>query len=178
MNANLSVPTAALFFFHPDNLARFSFTRKGAKKIDGVETIELEFKETRRPTLIMRRAGSAVPMEGSLWVVPTDGTVVRTRLRLKNFADALAMPAEASPALTGTRPPSPGGGAYAQELDTYADIQVTYKKVADMGLWLPSEMTEQYQGPIAGLKSQSAGRATTDARYSNFKTFSAGAVKR
>ena len=32
-------------------------------------------------------------------------------------------------------------------------------------------MTEQYQGPISGLQSQSAGRATTNASYSEFKTF-------
>jgi hypothetical protein len=173
---NLNVPTTALFFFQPANLSRFTFTRKGSKKIEGVETTELEFKETQRPTLIMRRAGAFVPMEGSLWVVPTDGTVVRTRLRLKNFADALAMPAQDAAPLTGSRAPSPGGGAYAQELDTYADIQVTYKRVSDMGLWLPAEMTEQYQGPISGIKAQSAGRVTTTARYSDFKTFSTGAA--
>jgi len=40
-----------------------------------------------------------------------------------------------------------------------------------MGLWLPSEMTEQYQGPITGLQSRSAGRATTNANYAEFKTF-------
>ena len=175
INRNLNVPTAALFFFQPENLSRFTFTRKGAKKIDGVDTIELEFKETQRPTLIMRRAGAPVPMEGSLWVVPADGTVVRTRMRLKNFADALAMPAQDAPPLTGTRTPSTGGGSFAQELDTFADVQVTYKKASDLGLWLPAEMTEQYQGPISGVKSQSAGRATTDARYSDFKTFATGA---
>ena len=175
IHRDLNVPTTALFFFKPENLARFTFSRKGAKKIDGMDTIELEFKETQRPTLIMRRAGAPVPMEGSLWVVPADGTVVRTRLRLKNFADALAMPAQDAAPLTGTRTPSVGGGAFAQDLDTFADVQVTYKKVTEMGLWLPSEMTEQYQGPISGLKSQSAGRATTDARYSEFKTFTTGA---
>lgn len=175
INRNLNVPTTTLLFFQPENLARFTFSRKGAKKIDGMDTIELEFKETQRPTLIMRRAGTPVPMEGSLWVVPADGTVVRTRLRLKNFADALAMPAQDAAPLTGTRAPSVGGGAYAQDLETYADVQVTYKKVSEMGLWLPSEMTEQYQGPISGLKSQSVGRATTDARYSEFKTFATGA---
>jgi hypothetical protein len=176
-NRNLNVPTTTLFFFQPENLARFTFSRKGAKKIDGIDTIELEFKETQRPTLIMRRAGAPVPMEGSLWVVPADGTVVRTRMRLKNFADALAMPAQDDAPLTGTRTPSVGGGAYAQDLETFADVQVTYKKVTEMGLWLPSEMTEQYQGPISGLKAQSAGRATTDARYSEFKTFATGPVK-
>jgi hypothetical protein len=80
--------------------------------------------------------------------------------------------------LTGTRTPSVGGGNYAQELDSFADVTVTYRKVTEVGLWLPSEMTEQYQGPISGLKSLSAGRATTDARYSEFKTFATGSSRR
>ena len=67
-------------------------------------------------------------MEGTLWVVPTDGAVVRTRLRLKNFADALAMPAQDGAPLTGSRAPSVGGGAYAQELETFADMQVRTRR--------------------------------------------------
>ena len=97
ISRNLNVPTAALFFLQPANLPRFTFTRKGTKKIEGVETVELEFKETQRPTIVRRRNGADVPMEGAVWVVPSDGTVVRTRLRLKNFADAMAMPGQQAP---------------------------------------------------------------------------------
>lgn len=134
------VPSAALFFLQPENLSRFTFTRKGAKKIEGVDTIELEFKETQRPTLIMRRAGAPVPMEGSLWVAPADGR-----------ADAHA----------------------AEELR---------RRACDAGSGCPAahrhpdaEHRRRLVRPISGIRSQSAGRATTDARYSDFKTFATGA---
>ena len=183
---NLNVPTAALFFFQPANLPRFTFTKRGSKKIDGIDTVEIEFKETQRPTLVMRRSGADVPMEGVLWVAPADGTVVRTRLRLKNFADALAMPGQQAPTQRApVNPNVPTGGRATQsdlnqldsrELETNADIEVTYKKDAAMGLWLPSEMTEQYQGPIYGLKAPADGRTTTRAKYSDFKRFGTGAA--
>jgi hypothetical protein len=38
VSRNFNVPTSAMFFFTPDNLARFAFTRKGTKKINGIET--------------------------------------------------------------------------------------------------------------------------------------------
>lgn len=87
---NLNVPTTTLLFFHPSNLSRFTFKLKGRKTIDGTRTWELTFREHARPTLVMTRAGKDVPCEGSLWVVPEDGRVVRTRLRLRGFADAMS----------------------------------------------------------------------------------------
>jgi hypothetical protein len=186
ISRNLNVPTAALFFFQPGSLSRFTFTRKGTKKIEGVETVELEFKEVQRPTIVMRRNGVDVPMEGSLWVVPADGTVVRTRLRLKNFADTLAMPGQQAPAVrapvnpnvpTGGKPRETGlDNLSSRELETNADIEVTFKKVAEMGLWLPADMSEQYQGPIYGLKAPTEGRSSTRASYSAYKKFGTGAA--
>ena len=88
---NFNVPTTALFFFHPELVGRFTFRRAGTKKIDGVETVVLEFKESRRPTLVMKSDGTDVPCEGTVWVVPADGTIVRTRLRLRNFANTTFM---------------------------------------------------------------------------------------
>jgi VWFA-related protein len=88
---NFNVPTTALFFFHPELVGRFAFRRTGSKKIDGVDTWALDFKETQKPTLVMKRDGSDVPCEGTVWVVPADGTIVRTRLRLRNFANLTFM---------------------------------------------------------------------------------------
>lgn len=88
---NFNVPTTALFFFHPDLVDRFSFQRKGTKTIAGVLTWELDFQETQRPTLVMTRDGRDVPCEGTVWVEPENGTVVRTKLKLRNFADQAFM---------------------------------------------------------------------------------------
>ena len=186
ISRNLNVPTAALFFFQPANLARFTFVRKGTKKIEGVETVELEFKETQRPTIVMRRNGADIPMEGVLWVVPADGTVVRSRLRLKNFADTLAMPGQEAPKVRAAPNPNVATGGRAQatgledlssrDLETSADIEVTYKKSAELGIWLPGEMSEQYQGPIYGFGAPREGRSSTKATYTGFKQFGTGAA--
>lgn len=184
ISRNLNVPTAALFFFQPANLARFTFTRKGTKKIDGVEAVELEFKETQRPTMVMRRNGTDVPMEGMIWALPADRTVVRTRLRMKNFADTMAMPGQQAPTVQAPIKVATGGKATnsglenlsSRDLETNADIEVTYKKDPPIGLWLPSEMSEQYQGPIYGLKTPTEGRSSTRATYSGFKQFGTGAA--
>ncbi|MEO5897343.1 MAG: hypothetical protein ABIS06_16765 [Vicinamibacterales bacterium] len=185
---NLGVPTAGLFFFQPANLARFTFTKKGNKKINGIDTVELEFKETRRPTMVMRRSGADVPMEGTLWVVPADGTVVRTRLKMKNFADAMALPGQQAPALgTVVNDKVPTGAVRgsssaldamsARDLETDAEIEVTYTNNSELGLWLPSDMSEQYQGPVFGFtRAPTEGRASTKASYTGFKKFGTGAA--
>jgi VWFA-related protein len=107
VSRNFNVPTAALFFFHEGNLSRFTFTRRGARKIDGVDTSELAFRETARPTIVTTRAGRNVPCNGTLWIA-SDGTIVRTRLQLSGFADAIAM---SGPMIrTAPAPTAPGTG--------------------------------------------------------------------
>src|SRR4029079_4179436 len=97
ISRNFNVPTSALFFFQPANLSRFTFTRKGTKKIEGVTAWEIEFKETKSPTLIMTRGGKDVPVEGTLWVDPEEGTVVQTRIKMRNFADQMTTPVQNAP---------------------------------------------------------------------------------
>jgi hypothetical protein len=182
ISRNFNVPTAALFFFQPANLSRFTFTRKDTKKIDGVPTWEIAFKENRSPTFIMTRAGKDVPLEGTLWVVPADGTVVQTRLRMRNFADQMTSPIQEAP---GSRPPvnpnAPTGGRDARasipslsltRLDSEADIDVTYRRNEELGVWLPLKMEIVYTGPMALTgRPPTLGRATTRATYSDFKQF-------
>lgn len=74
---NFNVPTAALFFFTPDNHDRFKFTARGVGE-DG--TWEIAFRETDRPTLIRDPNGASVPSAGTIWVEPRTGTILRTRI--------------------------------------------------------------------------------------------------
>ncbi len=189
ISRNFNTPTTTLFFFTPANLQRFTFTKKGTKKIEGVETWQLDFTETKTPTIVSTRSGQPVPLEGSLWVVPADGTVVRSRLVMRNFADQMTNPTQSNPA---ARPPvnpnGPTGGREAlarnnmgetldfQRIDSMADIEVTYKKHDKFGVWLPDKMTEMYAGGIVtrtGTPPKS-GTATTRASYSDFKQFDTG----
>jgi hypothetical protein len=184
ISRNFNTPTAALFFFLPANLDRFTFTKKGNKTIDGVKTIEIIYKETKQPTLVTTRSGKNVPLEGSLFVME-DGTVIRTRMRMEKFADAQTSAAQQAPRLTGpTNVTSNGGGRPAQSgqvgamdtrpIDSSADIEVTYKKPDGIDIWLPSQMNELYEGPITSMQIRTtSGRSTTRASYGNFKQFGA-----
>jgi len=107
ISRNFNVPTTVLFFFHPSRLSRFVFTKKGTRTISGVMTWEIGFKEVARPTLVMTRKQKDVPCEGTLWVVPSDGTIVRTRVQLRGFADAAAVRRVAVPDLPGPDVPRP-----------------------------------------------------------------------
>lgn len=184
VSRNFNVPTAAMFFFLPDNLARFAFSRKGSKKVNGVETWEIAFKETRTPTLVMTAAGVDVPLSGILWVKPEDGTVVRTRLQLKNFADQMTSPVQTAPAQRPQGDPTRPQGRRDvviptldwQKILSSADIEVTYRPHPVLGLWLPFEMAEFYSGPITLAITPSVGRATTRAKYSEFKQFGTAAT--
>ena len=182
ISRNINTPTAALFFFLPPNLDRFTFTKKGAKTIDGVKTIEIVYKETKLPTLITTRSGKNVPLEGSLFVMD-DGTVVRTRMQMEKFADSQTGVEQQAPRTTGpTNVTGNGGGRPAQSgqvtamdtrpIDSSADIEVTYKKPDGIDLWLPSHMDELYEGPITAMRIRTTtGRSTTRATYANFKQF-------
>jgi hypothetical protein len=184
ISRNFNTPTAALFFFLPENLERFTFTRKGTKTIDGIKTIEIAYKETKVPTLVTTRAGRNVPLDGSLWVTD-DGTVIRTRMHMEKFADLQAAPDQAAPRISApTNPASNNGGRAAagssvpgmdpRPIDSSADIEVTYKKPDGIDLWLPSQMTELYEGPIQSMRIRpTSGRTVTKAAYSNFKQFGA-----
>ena len=179
VSRNFNVPTTVLFFFHPARLPRFQFTKKGTTTIDGVATWEIEFKEVGRPTLIMTRRGEDVPAEGAVWVVPSEGTIVRTQVRLKGFANAQAMRTLA-------------GKTELVRVDSRADIEVDYRRDAGTGLWLPSRMSERYEGPMGWTREAApigttgnvtfanavtpvAGSATTVATYSDFRQFQTSA---
>lgn len=236
ISRNFNVPTTVLFFFHRDNLPRFSFTRKGTKSVDGVQAWHLDFKETKRPTMMMTRAGKDVPCEGTVWVVPADGTVVRTRVRLSGFADQTRMlelgrqsvggqpgegaapPSDATPSRPSPTPtspaqpqptsptpapttsagrPSPGASSAAPppappsarsmrwpdsstrswKIESLADIEVTYRRDADLAMWVPVKMSELYEGalPLGANRAPLPGRANCLAEYGKYKRFETSA---
>ena len=246
ISRNFNVPTTTLFFFHPANLPRFTFKMKGMKKIDGIDTCVLDFKETRHPSLVMKKDGTDAPCEGTVWVSPADGTIVRTLVTFRGFADEKvgqeATGRPTSPSSTATQstagapaaspappsvqppaqpqpqppaqpaPPAAGGtpsgqtrgagassgqmvyepapaisrGLSAREvlagtadtrrLESLARIDVTYSRHDRFGMWLPSKMSELYEGSIPrGPRPPLMGRVTATADYSEFKQFETSA---
>jgi hypothetical protein len=141
IHRNFNVPTAALFFFGAGNHDRFKFSAKG---VDGAGIWEIAFRETSRPTLIRTPKGESLPCEGSVWVNPADGTVVRTLLKVAGFATRETRGA------TGT-----------------GRVDVTYGRVADLGMWLPESMAEEFEATRAGESEIISGHA----RYTNYRQF-------
>ena len=137
-----NVPTAALFFFKSDSLDRYKFTRKKGDAADNAW--EIGFRETARPTLIRTPDGQSVPTEGSVWVNPADGTVVRTRIRMADFSPP------------GRRPSR-----------TAAVVEVTYARVAAIDMWLPATMMETYDGAQGTSSHHITGRA----EYTDYRQF-------
>jgi VWFA-related protein len=158
LRRNFNEPTVALFFLLPKGQSRFSFVRKRETTIDGTAVWEIDYHETARPTLIRTTVGTDVPCEGTIWVVPADGTVIRTRLSLSRFAG----PASSS------------------------QVEVTYLRDARLGLWLPATMKERHDADMpvtvgtGNLRTtRSTLRRTTvsaTATYSDFKRFETSAT--
>jgi hypothetical protein len=180
ISRNFNVPTTVMLVFLPSNLPRFVFTLKGEDRIAEVVTREIAFKEVRTPTLTMTRAGKDVPMEGSLWVTPAEGAVVRTRMRLRNFADAETtsqphQPEErraGSTTAPGTGRPMPAFNFGLRTIDSDVSFTVDYRWHPEFAMWLPASMNEVFSGPIRMTSGPPvSGRATASAKYSDFKSF-------
>jgi hypothetical protein len=138
---NFNVPTTVLFFFTRDRQERFKFTAKGVQE-DG--SWEIAYRETQHPTLIRTPEGKSVPSDGSIWVNPADGTIVRTVLKVGGM---------------GVGAPKGVRGA--------GTIDVTYSHVAALGMWLPESMVEQFEIKGRDTRDTITGRAT----YTNYRQF-------
>ncbi|MGH9409542.1 MAG: hypothetical protein ACRD1V_08810, partial [Vicinamibacterales bacterium] len=109
-----NVPTATLLFFTPANLPRFSFKSNGTDQMDGSTVLVVDFRETGRPTLVTTSKRQDIPASGTLWVDPTDGHVVKTRLTLSGFAGS----------------------------QSTAVLEVTYRRHTALEMWVPASMSE------------------------------------
>jgi hypothetical protein len=106
-------PNVVLRFLLPGNQTHFSFTQKGQERIRGETVSKLAFAEHERPTAIDFN-GEDVLSDGAIWVRPSDGTVVRTNLKLS----------------TPTR--------------MAVTITVDFQRDPKLDLWVPLRMEERY----------------------------------
>ncbi len=66
---------------------------------------------------------------------------------------------------------SPVQSIRSSKMESEADIEVTYAKPPGIDLWFPASMVELYQGPIKVKVTPVMARATTRAKYSDFRQF-------
>lgn len=149
---NFNVPTTTLFYFRSNLQARFKFA---ARTVEQDGSWRIAFKETSRPTLIRTPDNESVPSEGDIWVNPEDGTVLRTILRteLKNLRHARMQRGE-------------------------GQVQVTYRYVALIGMWLPAQMSEEFESTGNAGRTSAWERVVGTAEYSNYRQFTtSGRIK-
>lgn len=112
---NVNLPTLALRFLDPAYKEKAFFRKDGEVVVAGTKTWELAFSERGSPTLVQGPSGDA-PADGTFWIEPEQGRVVRSRIRHQV------------------------GGATIEVTVTYRPDAKT------PGTWVPLEMREVYEG--------------------------------
>lgn len=117
----INVPTFALAFVDATNLGGFTFTKAGESTISGVPTWQIAYREWQSPTIVHGPNGD-LPAEGTLWIDPVQGRVLKTIMRLKFDAD------------------------------TTEEVTVIYARTPRTGdTWVPLDMHEVYMGTTRQL---------------------------
>ena len=78
INRNINMPTLPLAFLTERHRHRFEF--KLGKRDEADPGVEIEFRETARPTFVATTGGRDLPVRGRFWISEADGTVLRTEL--------------------------------------------------------------------------------------------------
>jgi hypothetical protein len=78
INRNINMPTLPLAFLTERHRLRFEF--KLGKRDEADPGVEIEFRETARPTFVATTGGRDLPVRGRFWISEADGTVLRTEL--------------------------------------------------------------------------------------------------
>jgi len=131
IDRTINLPMSALLFLKRAHQARSTFTLGRAQRIDGVNTVVVQFEEHATPRLI--GSDGDRPATGQFWIDPETGTVVQSELKFS----------------TGDR-----------SNQTRATIRVRYARNERLGLTLPSWMDEEYAALADGDQLTLACRAT------------------
>ena len=142
----INVPTFALICLEPDYLPRFEFKKVAEGPIEGRTAWRVGFVERARRTIVKTLRGDDVRIEGSLWVDPESGHVVRTLVKTAGTQDP------------DKRPPPLGGSG------TLMWVMVDFARDPQLGIWVPATMEEWAMAPDGRTVS---GKAT----YSHFRRF-------
>jgi hypothetical protein len=157
---NFNVPTLALFFLQSANAARFKFSKEGEERIDGTPVWKVRYQETRKPTIIRTSAGKDMPVNGTFWIDPTEGRVLKTHMEISVETAMQTVP-----------------GAQLRRVVSTASVTVTYRDDSSVGLMVPAEMRETYEAPAYNRFTGNVEMSKINCRatYSNFKKFDTGA---
>jgi len=139
---NLNVPTLALWLLTPAISDRLTFSTAGKDTVDGKPCEVIRFKEKREPYLFVAD-GEPKPVSGRVWVDPVQSAVLRTELILEGRSNARST--------------------------TRAQVTVSYARDPVLSAWVPTSMSERYDG------DSTPGFVTGASTYTNYRQFSTGA---
>jgi hypothetical protein len=112
---NTNQPLLALLFFDRVHHARFVFERAGGRRIDGIHAWGIRYREQASPTIIRAAHDRDLYSEGTIWVDPATGRIVRTHHQVED-----------------------------QELDLRTTMEVRFRADRRFDVSVPVEMTEEY----------------------------------
>jgi hypothetical protein len=112
-----NVPTYSLTILRPANFRRFTFERGSEGRIETILAWEVRFSEIAHPTMIRELNGNDQPQQGSFWIDPNTGRILKT----ETFIDAHT------------------GRAHYR-----ARFVVTYKLNKKLQILVPDKMQEKY----------------------------------
>jgi hypothetical protein len=138
----INVPTFALGLLQAKNRFRFKVRQNGTETVDGQVLTRLEFRETRRPTIIRGVEGGDQPASVTALVDAESGAVLRTVVEIASVRNRSL--------LTTT-------------------ITVGYREDPTMGMLVPSDMLESHVSPA--VLSLNGFRITGKAVYTNYRRF-------
>ena len=75
-----------MILLKPGLRERFDITADGTETIAGREAWKLAFVERARPTLVQNVAGMNLAMQGTLWVDPATGVILKTSMWVADAA--------------------------------------------------------------------------------------------
>lgn len=145
--------------------------------IDGVRVWKVRYQETRRPTIIRTSAGKDMPLKGTFWLDPVEGRVLKTHMEMtsevrvsgkrQEWGQERGEPVARAAPKSGIREWSD------RRVDSNASITVTYKADPRLGILLPAEMLETYEGAWARrtTNEEALTKISCRATYSDFKRF-------
>jgi hypothetical protein len=148
----INIPTFGLLLLRPEYVKRFEFRKRNEEKVSGLATWRITFEERTRPTIVrtLPPRGDDVRLNGSLWIEPGTGRVIKTLVKT-----------------AGTPDPGLAGGIPGV---TLMWVETTFAPNDALGLWVPERMTEWAR---AENRSEVSGTAT----YSRFRRFTVKTVE-
>jgi hypothetical protein len=133
-----TAPTFALTVMLPAQQPRFSFSKRGEKRVRNLTLWVIGYREIKGPMLFSDVEGREVPMIGELWVDPRSGAVFRTQLVV-----------DSGNAVGGDTGRSAGPLPLANIGFSRMNIEVSYKADPGLGVAVPVEMQETFSGEVA-----------------------------